>query len=423
MKRAVAGVLFLVACGGSDNDNNNGTVDASGSGGTHDAAIDAPHQSGDYFTIPMTTPDGTFWGPKVTIGGTQFVMDLDTGSTTIGVAGSTCTQCTGVSPLYTPGAGATDAMKTSQTQYADNSGWSGEIYDDVVGFGVGDATINLALVDITKQTQFFDGNVYQGIFGLGDTRNAEPNTDAYMNKQVAANAFKNVMAFEMCGMNDGQGTGTMWLGGFDASKASAAPVYTPLIAITNNQPFYAVDITAMSIGATSVGTGAAAFQEPVVDTGTTYFYLPTTIFKATTNAIKGSSGYTTLFGTSALKEDGCVTGTNVTAAMVDAMLPPMTITMPGVNGGPNVVINAPPMQSYFYDGGNGQFCYALGDGGTQDATTMGDAIMRNFVTVIDIGNNQVGWAPDSGCGPAPAARSTTAHKMTHPHPPKRHHRV
>lgn len=423
MQRAVAGLLFLVACGGGHDDSNSTNPDA-GNGHSVDAAIDAPtHAAGDYITVPMTTPDGTFWGPKVTIGGQQFVMDLDTGSTTIGVAGATCTQCTGVSPLYTPGATATDAMHTASTQYADNTGWSGKVYTDSIGFGQGDANITLAFVDITTQRKFFYQNEYQGIFGMGDTSNEEPFTDAYMNKQVAANAFKNVMAFEMCGMNDGQGTGTMWLGGYDTSKQSAAPVYTPLKSIGTNQPFYAIDISSMAIGATTVGTGTSTFQDSVVDTGTTYFYLPTNVFTATTTAIQASAGYTTLFNTQKLVEDGCVTGTNVTAAQVDAMLPPMTITMPGVNGGPAVTITAPPMQSYLYDGGNGMFCYALGDGGTQDATTMGDAIMRNFVTVIDLENKQVGWAADAGCGPAPAVRgSQHTGKLAHPHPPKRHHR-
>ncbi len=424
MKHAVALALFLVACGSSDHDGTDTShPDASSQGTTPDAAVDAPPAATDYVTVPLQTPDGSFWGPTVTIGGQPFFMDLDTGSTTIGVAGATCTTCTGVSPLYTPGTTATDAHLTASTEYADNSGWHGEVYSDAVNVKTGTMDVALNLVEITSQTDFFDGNVYQGIFGMGDTFNAEPHTDAFMNKAVAANAFKNSMAFEMCGMNEGTGGGTMWLGGFDATKASAAPAYTPLLAITNNQPFYAIDISGMAIGSTSVGTGASAFQKPVVDTGTTYFYLPTTIFNASTAAIKASTGYAALFGTQQVREDRCVTGANVTAAMVDAMLPPMTITMPGMNGGAAITISAPAMESYFYDGGNGMFCYALGDGGTQDATTMGDAIMRNFVTVIDIANQQVGWAPDSGCGPAPALHRTHFGKIAHPHPPKRKHRA
>jgi hypothetical protein len=421
MKHAVASAIFLVACSTSSNHagDDSPQEDAS-TQGTHDAAVDAPSAPGEYVTVPLQSPDASFWGPTIKIGGEPFFMDLDTGSTTIGVAGATCTKCTGVSPLYTPTTG-TDMHLTASTEYEDNSGWSGEIFADTVNVGAGSTDVALNLVEITSQTDFFDQNSYQGILGMGDTSNAEPNTDAYMNKAVAANAFKNVMAFELCGMNAGSGTGTMWLGGFDASKASAAPAYTPLVAISNNQPFYAVDISGMSIGATSVGTGASAFEEPVVDTGTTFFYLPSSIFNASTNAIKASTGYAALFGTATLKENKCLTAANVTAAMVDAMLPPMTITMPGMNGGADVTISANPMESYFYDAGNGMFCYALGDGGTQDATTMGDAIMRNFVTVIDLANNQVGWAPDSGCGLQAQIHRTHIGKIAHPRPPKRKH--
>ena len=36
-------------------------------------------------------------------------------------------------------------------------------------------------------------------------------------------------------------------------------------------PFYSIDITSMSLNGTNVGMGSAAFQEPIVDTGTTFF--------------------------------------------------------------------------------------------------------------------------------------------------------
>jgi hypothetical protein len=64
----------------------------------------------------------------------------------------------------------------------------------------------------------------------------------------------------------------------------------------------------MSIGATTVGTGAATFQAPVVDTGTTLFYVPTGIETAVLTAVNGSAGFKALFGTTQkLKDNGCVT--------------------------------------------------------------------------------------------------------------------
>src|SRR5579862_1690201 len=58
-------------------------------------------------TIPLggCIPEYT---AEVTIGGKQvFNLVVDTGSTTLGVASNTCSNCTGIKPLYTPGVSAT----------------------------------------------------------------------------------------------------------------------------------------------------------------------------------------------------------------------------------------------------------------------------------------------------------------------------
>lgn len=405
VRRTLLISLALAACGGNDADH----PDAA-------ATPDAPSANG-VFAIPLTTPDQSFWGPQVTIGSQSFMMDLDTGSTTIGVAAMGCTQCTGVTPLYTPGMGATDTHQTASTSYADNSSWSGEIFSDQVGFGHGSPEVPTKLVAISQQNTFFDGNVYQGILGMGGLPNAEPNTDSWFDLASAA-GMTGVMAFELCSTG-----GTMWLGGFDATHAQGPVQYTPLYPVDNNQPFYAIDITGMKLGNTSVGTGATAFQEPVVDTGTTLFYLPTSIEQATIAALNADSGFKTLFGANAKVQDdpngtgvGCVTKAGVTPDMVDAMLPPLTLTMPAKGGGADLTFTLEPLSSYLIDAGNGQYCLGIGDGGTQDATTMGDVIMQGFVTVIDVKNHQVGWALDAGC--AIGARMPRDRATFKPHPPK-----
>jgi hypothetical protein len=51
-----------------------------------------------------------YYTANVTLGAgaESFALVLDTGSTTLAVASSACTDCTGVSPLYTPGFSAVD---------------------------------------------------------------------------------------------------------------------------------------------------------------------------------------------------------------------------------------------------------------------------------------------------------------------------
>src|ERR1700733_7703943 len=135
-------VLAIAACGGGDG----------GSSAT------------DYYTVPLTTSNQEFWSPTMTVGGQTFVMDLDTGSTTTAVAGTTCSTCTNVSPEYMPSSTAMDDMKTAESEYADGTGWQGEIYQDTIMIGSDTPKATLAIVDISTQVVgggqagFFDGH-------------------------------------------------------------------------------------------------------------------------------------------------------------------------------------------------------------------------------------------------------------------------
>jgi hypothetical protein len=149
----------------------------------------------------------------------------------------------------------------------------------------------------------------------------------------------------------------------------------------------------------SLGFDAGAeFEEPIVDTGTSLFYLPNRIFDAMLSALNASSGLASLFPGQRLTSEGCVQATGVTDAMVDADFPAMSLNLPSVTAGaPDVTVTSSPSRSYLYDNGDGQFCLAIAAGGTSDASTLGITFLRGFVTVIDMGNSRVGFAPDVGC--------------------------
>lgn len=375
-------------------------------------------------TIPLTTPNGVFWGPMLSVGNQSFLMDLDTGSTTTAVAGVGCTTCAsvGVSPLYRPGATAKDDHLTANTTYVDMSGWSGEVYTDRVGLGHGTPSLSLAIADIdTNLMDFFPDNEYQGILGLGAPEAAVPETGAYFDTAEQSGAVP-VMAFELCPTS-----GTMWIGGFDATRAAAAPAYTPLLPISDDQPFYAVDVHSMSIGSTSVAR-AADFQSsvgpPIVDTGTTLFIAPESVVTGALAAVNGSPGFKALFGNRAElgtidspNDNGCVTKPGVTAAMIDAMLPALTLTFPGkLAGSPDLSFTVHPTASYMVDVGGGAWCFGIVDS-PDGSTILGDEILRAFVTIIDLPNQQVGWAPDLGCT-LDAQRRSVERAAFRPHPPR-----
>jgi hypothetical protein len=309
-----------------------------------------------------------------------------------------------MTPLYEPGSAASDTHMTDQAQYADNSGWSGEIYSDQVGLEHGTPPVSLDFVDINMQSTnptFFFGNEYQGILGMGPSALLDPGTTGYFD-QVTAAGVTATMAFELCPTD-----GTMWLGGYDATHAAAAMQYTPLLTTGDNAAFYSVNMTAMAFGATDLGATATSLDNPIVDTGTSLFYIPSATETKLVAAINADATFKTLFPgqtltdptTSSSSTAGCVNAASgTTDAMVD-QLPKLGMKFAGVGGG-SITLDVPAMASYFYNAGGGQYCLAIYGGGDQGNATLGDTFLRGLITVIDVAHNQVGFAPTMHC-PAP----------------------
>jgi hypothetical protein len=406
MTRSTFAIVLLAAACSSSKHGNMGSPDAPA--GNPDAARDAPAMgSNGVYAIPLTTPAGSdqglFYTPTLTTEGASFLLDLDTGSTDTGIAGTSCTTCTGLSPLYKPGTAATDTKMMDSVQYADGSMWSGEVYTDTVGLGHGSPSVTLNLVEITSQTSFFANNEYQGILGVGPDALLGTGTTAYLDQVFGAGVAKK-LAVEMCPTD-----GTLWLGGYDATHASAAMQYTPLL---GSGGFYGASMTKMALGTGDLGVTGATLQGPIVDTGTSLFYIPTTAEAKLIADINADAKYKTLFPGQTLTDPsgsgataGCVTAkAGTTDAQVDDQLPAFAMSFDKVGGG-TFTIDAAPTRSYFYNAGAGQYCMAIfGGGDGPGGAVMGDVFLRSFVTEIDIGNNQIGFAPTATCV-APALAS------------------
>jgi hypothetical protein len=403
----------------SSGSSSGGSSSSSGSSSGGSSSSSGSSSGANGYAIPLTAPGGADfeYTAQVTVGNQTFAMQIDTGSTTLGVGGSGCSSCTGVSPLYAPSSSAKATGQTTSSEYADGSGWSGPVYADTVGLGNGSPSVSIDIADITSTMgQFFSGqNDYQGILGLGPQGNATQNTTGYMPAVLAA-GIPNIFAFQLC---DGTGpnSGTMWLGG---AGATGTLVYTPLVPIDDvNNPYYALNVDGLSLGSTSVVANASAtFAEPVLDTGTSLFYVPTSVFNSFQTTLAASSGFKTLFGSNTFatsgQDQGCVTDASVTDSQVEAMLPPIVLSLPSTTSGqPDVTIQASALDTYLYSGGGGQYCLAIQDGGTQDASTFGDAFLQAFNVVVDLTGNRIGFAP-TGC-PTPQFRRVRHPAKNGPH--------
>jgi hypothetical protein len=337
--------------------------------------------------------DGLEYAAQITLGGNQtFTVMLDSGSTTLAVAGASCTTCTGISPLYVAGPDAVDEQQTAMTTYEDNSSFAGEIFQDSMQFTGTSPAISFDFVAISSQHAFFSGNTIQGLLGLGPANLADPGTSSYMGSLMSA-GIDPVLAFQLCPRR-----GRLWIGGFDATYAASPPQFTEMLPISPDYTGYFTTMTDIGIGGTSLGFDATHIKPALIDTGTAYLVVPGPIKKALTAAVQSSPGYQQIFGsqTFAQGQQGCIEPlTAVTDAEINAALPPLTLTFPGQDGAPFTLTLA-PTQSYILNY-SGTYCLAVQSIAGYDGTILGDMILRAFITIVDQASNRVGFAPEIGC--------------------------
>jgi hypothetical protein len=394
-------LLAASACGGSADSAKGGASDA---GPTGDAAVvppdaeEQPEASPGLIAVPLFSCDGTGYTVGTTIGSQQFQFLVDTGSTTLGVAASTCSSCD-VSPKYTPGATAVDKHATAESTY-DLGSWTGEIYEDSVVLGSA-ASTEVDLVGIQTQSMFFGGDScdsklggLQGVIGFGPAEAALPGTNGYFDELVAAASMPNVFATELCDTE-----GTLWLGGYDPSFTTAAPQYVPLITDPFSQLYYAVDLTSITVNGTTVPIASSTYTDSVVDTGTSVFLLGTTAYDSLTTAIAKSTQFQSMVGQASWFAEGCSqqTAFSATKAGLDAALPALTLTF-----GSGATVQALPTESYLVSVTSNVWCPALGsqaqsEDGFPFASVMGAAVLRSSVVIFDRAKKRIGFAPHTAC--------------------------
>jgi hypothetical protein len=390
-----APVLFalLVACGDS---NPMPMPDAAG-------PPPGPPDPGDTgFHVPLNSLNGFSYTASLEAGLGYYGVIVDTGSSDTAIASSLCFNCG--APLYAPGASATDAMMMASTQYADGSMWSGEIYKETETWLRG-PFVTTSLVAIKSQTNFFDpSSYYQGIIGLGPKELLDPGTTSYMDALAAQYGGQEMMAFRLCPFS-----GDMWLEGYDPTAAASDVKFTPMLPIDGlGNGFYQVEYADILFGGTTLGVAKAGYGPVLVDTGTSISYIPATALTSLLMAINKDAAFKTMFPGQTLANTttgACVTNATATSEMVDAMLPKLSVSFPTASGG-TFAVDVPASSSYLYPAGMGQFCLAFDDAATT-GTLIGDTLLTGMLTVFDVSNLQIGFAPQAGCAPFDPIMRTT----------------
>jgi hypothetical protein len=374
LSRPALAAVLLAACGGGGGDGGSSTGYA------------------------LTSVQSVAYTANITIGSQPFDVIVDTGSTTLAIAGTACGNCD-VAPEYTPGSGASDQHSTSSAVYGDDTMWDAENFSDKVSI-TGDTTMTMRFAEITSQNGFFRaGFPNQGILGFGGQTIAAPGTDSYIAQRMLAGLDDN-FAFQLCSEN-----GTLWFGAPDSDAEAGPEQRTPMIAMTGTQPYYELGINSVAVGSASIGVEGDA----VVDTGTSIMVMSTSAVNAMIQQITSSPGYSAAFGSQALSGNAanidCLTS-SMTTDQIDAALPPLAIALPDTNNG-SFTLTVPATQSYFIPI-SGQYCFGVAavDG---LPTILGDAILRAFVTEFDLDNKQFALAPQKGCAAPSFVRERTGH--------------
>jgi Eukaryotic aspartyl protease len=374
-------------------------------GGASSMAADTAEGSvgesiGSPITVPLTGCGGPGYAASFAIGSQTFELSVDTGSSTLAVASTLCSNCD-VSPSYAPGPKATDDKEQISQTYAIGS-WDADIYTDSVQLSGGPAAVTMDFGAIETQTGFFVGGgcglgsvayAPQGIVGFGPPDLAIMGTDSFLSKYFASGTMRRLFAAEFCPMG-----GQLMVGGMDAVRGAVngPTVYTPMA----NSRYYGVALDDVALGGATLGFGPSDFGVAAVDTGSSVLALPSHVYQALASKLANDGAFMSAFGgkTSWLGTTTCVPS-SMTREELDAQLPQLTLTFPKVGGG-TIALARTATQSYLAPTSSNEteyYCSGIYENPTATGTILGTAAMLGEMVIFDLDNLQIGFAPQTYC--------------------------
>ena len=367
---------------------------------------------------------------------------VDTGSSELFLMGDPCIGCNVTSNgVYQPGKTATALGIPNHLDYGDG-GVFGKLYLDQVSLPNITAPVKLAVTrasvggmfPFTSCTDPSLGAPVPGILGLNNyllgslARNGLDRVapEYYMNALVEAE-MPAVLAAQLCDSG-----GHLWMGGYNPKHTTAPPTFVPML-------FNYVAIKGLSLGNESLYNGNATWG--LVDTGNSLLELPdagfVTFKRVIAAKLKPYDQVTYNVSECAPGEPRsqcevkCVLGLPDDRADIDKMLPNLTMTLMA-EGNSTVTLNMTASRSYMlpYPGpdGNAMWCLSKLLNSGPNLGDIGAPLLRSFVTVFDLANGRLGFAPQQfdkcavPVAPAPQPDPPIPGTPT-PGPPIPHHKL
>jgi hypothetical protein len=268
--------------------------------------------------------------------------------------------------------------------YAEQSSSSGILLEDEVSLHDGGPGVPVIFGCETRETGEIFKQRADGLFGLG-------NSDAsVVNQLVAAGEIDDI--FSLC-FGVVEGDGVLMLG--DSPAANEVELqYTPMVPSPTHPFYYNVRLDAISVGGDQLDISSNVFQEgyaTVLDSGTTFTYIPTPAFQAFASAVEAYAlqhGLVRVRGPDPQYDDICFGG-----APEHTDVQAMASVFPsfGLHFSPDATLTLGPLNYLFVHTFNsGKYCLGVFDNG-HAGTLLGGITFRNVLVQYDRQNERVGF--------------------------------
>jgi len=310
-----------------------------------------------------------YWG-QVMIGtpGVTFQVLFDTGSSNLWVPASNCTNCASSKTEYDPAASSTYKPNGTsfEIQYGTGS-MEGFVVHDMLT--IGDLTCEVDFAAATNEPGLtFKQAKFDGILGLGWPSIAVDGITPVMQQMASADVIDSE-TFGFYLQSSDSKTGKLTIGGYDKSKATSVS-WVPV----TTENYWSVNLLKMSFG----GVVATNITWAIVDSGTSLLVGPTSDVAAIASQMGAQS-----------------VGNGEYMIDCDATLPDMTLILGSGTNTATLTVKGNDLRIKICSFVIICECI-LGIAGMdlgQPLWILGDVLMRDFYTIFDIGNAQVGFSP------------------------------
>jgi len=327
-----------------------------GLGATADVDLEDYMNTMYYGTIQMGTP------------AVSYLVLFDTGSSNLWLPASNCTNCASSKTKYDPSQSSTYKSNGTSFEIAYGTGsMKGFVVRDVLTIGELQCEVDFAAATLEPGITFKEAK-FDGILGLGWPTIAVDGITPVMQRMADERIIDSyVFAFYL--QSDTEKTGKLTLGGYDKSKAPTIS-WVPV----SQENYWSVNMQKLSFG----GVVATNVTWAIVDSGTSILVGPTDDVAA----IAKQFGATYI--TNGEYQVDC-----------DATLPDMEVTLGSGEHAVTLTVKGNDLRIKVC-----RFkilCECLLGIAGMDLTTplwiLGDVLMRDFYTIFDFGNAQVGFSP------------------------------